>query len=243
MQTYICKVSKIDEELNIIVLYPARNKYLRWKLPTPAHLIQKNLKINNSFDIFQLDCASEIRKAHNFIPVTTEVEVRKATSAIWNSAEEGVKTEYRKLNLEIKKFNDQPEVKMEPVIFYFQPIGAYIAYMFPVFIACNSDGRDDQHDIFQNDRKAEKNLEIEVLIFETLVKFCYIDDKKMKKNLENPAESPTFDVNHLIPKQTQVLKELDKKVRVTWSQESILTEIKYYYEILSKIESEKREFI
>ncbi|CAI2191775.1 2498_t:CDS:2 [Funneliformis geosporum] len=226
MQTYICKVSKIDEELNIIVLYPARNKYLRWKLPTPAHLIQKNLKINNSFDIFQLDCASEIRKAHNFIPVTTEVEVRKATSAIWNSAEEGVKTEYRKLNLEIKKFNDQPE-----------------AYMFPVFIACNSDGRDDQHDIFQNDRKAEKNLEIEVLIFETLVKFCYIDDKKMKKNLENPAESPTFDVNHLIPKQTQVLKELDKKVRVTWSQESILTEIKYYYEILSKIESEKREFI
>ncbi|CAG8577896.1 9866_t:CDS:2 [Funneliformis caledonium] len=104
MQTYKCKVSIIDVELNIIVLYPERSKYLRWKVPTVESLIQQqNLKINNSFDIFQLDCASEIREAHQFILEETEVEIRKATAAIWKSAEEGVKTEYHKLNMEYKK--------------------------------------------------------------------------------------------------------------------------------------------
>ncbi|CAG8725810.1 4355_t:CDS:2, partial [Funneliformis mosseae] len=100
---YDCTISIIDKELNIIVLHLERNKYLRWKLPNIAHLIQKNLKIDNSFDMFKLDCASEIRKAHEFIPKETEVEIRKTITDIWKSAEEGVKIEYHKLNMEYKK--------------------------------------------------------------------------------------------------------------------------------------------
>jgi len=101
----------LTEELDIIVLQPKRNKYLKWKLPSPqtiAHLFQEN---TNSFVVFQSDCTAAIRNSHYFIQNTTEIEIRKATAAIWKSAEESVKREYHKLNLDVKKLiRDQGKI-------------------------------------------------------------------------------------------------------------------------------------
>ncbi|CAG8675241.1 6632_t:CDS:2, partial [Funneliformis mosseae] len=158
MPTYKCNVSRIDEELNIIVLYPERSKYLRWKLPNVVHLIQQDLKINNSFDIFQLDCASKIREAHQFILEETEVEIRKATAAIWKSAEEGVKTEYYKINMEYKKAYEQRNEKLVDAVAAVGSLGT-IAYNFGKF---NDDG------IVENVRKTEEKLESDGLGFDSL---------------------------------------------------------------------------
>ncbi|CAG8635654.1 5890_t:CDS:1 [Funneliformis caledonium] len=106
--TYKCMLADILEEKCIVVLNPERNTYIKWKLPSPQTskpLILKKFKTNfNSYMIFQLDCTSEIIKSKIFIENTSETETRKAAAAIWNSAEESVKTEYHNLNLNIKSW-------------------------------------------------------------------------------------------------------------------------------------------
>ncbi|GES78189.1 hypothetical protein GLOIN_2v1873676 [Rhizophagus clarus] len=94
-------------QTDFIVLQPKREVYLKWQLPSPqstADLIgRRKIKDSvNPFMIFKFNCISAIRNSQNFIMDTSEKEIFKTAAAIWNSAEENVKDEYRKLSRDVK---------------------------------------------------------------------------------------------------------------------------------------------